>query len=201
MTTGPTWDFVLDADHLALDFLNTAVAGRPGAREQLVSPETTVAWLEAAGLAARSEVLRLASTPSQARLLHGEALRLRSAVAEAVAAFASGRPVPEQAVHGINRALGTHREVRRLVRDGAGLAQVILPVGGGNLDLLAPVAEAAAALLVEADPGRVRRCDADDCGRWFLDTSRNGSRRWCSMARCGNRAKVAAFYRRRRAGG
>ena len=43
---------------------------------------------------------------------------------------------------------------------------------------------------------RLRRCDADDCRMVFHDESRTGSRRWCSMARCGNRAKVRAFRER-----
>ncbi|MEO6117023.1 MAG: CGNR zinc finger domain-containing protein [Pseudolysinimonas sp.] len=47
-----------------------------------------------------------------------------------------------------------------------------------------------------ADDGRIRRCDAADCRMVFHDESRTGSRRWCSMARCGNRAKVRAFRER-----
>ncbi len=51
-------------------------------------------------------------------------------------------------------------------------------------------------LLDDAHPARVRRCAG--CVLWFLDTSRNGTRRWCSMDECGNRAKAQAHYRRRR---
>ena len=61
-----------------------------------------------------------------------------------------------------------------------------------------PVAEAAAHLLVDGDRTRIRQCHADDCRWWFEDTSKNGRRKWCSMARCGNRAKVAAHYKRHR---
>jgi predicted RNA-binding Zn ribbon-like protein len=43
---------------------------------------------------------------------------------------------------------------------------------------------------------RVRQCEADDCDLVFYDDSRAGSRRWCSMQRCGNRAKVRAFRAR-----
>ena len=55
----------------------------------------------------------------------------------------------------------------------------------------------ALALAREA-PGRVRVCAAEDCGALYLDTSRNRSRRWCSMDRCGARAKASAYYRRKR---
>lgn len=51
--------------------------------------------------------------------------------------------------------------------------------------------------LVEAKPERVRRCAGRDCVLVFLDTSRNGRRRWCSMETCGARAKAADYYRRR----
>ncbi|REE96730.1 CGNR zinc finger domain-containing protein [Thermomonospora umbrina] len=51
-------------------------------------------------------------------------------------------------------------------------------------------------LLATAPPGRLRHCDGTGCVLWFLDTSRNGRRRWCSMAGCGNRAKAKAHYDR-----
>ena len=44
--------------------------------------------------------------------------------------------------------------------------------------------------------GRIRECSADDCDLVYLDTSRSGNRRWCSMQRCGNRAKVRAHRAR-----
>ena len=57
--------------------------------------------------------------------------------------------------------------------------------------------------LTEGDLQRVRTCEAHDCTLVFEDTTRSGRRRWCSMALCGNRMKVAAFRSRagkRRAG-
>lgn len=45
-------------------------------------------------------------------------------------------------------------------------------------------------------PDRIRSCAHDDCVLWFLDTSKGGRRRWCSMERCGNRAKASRHYRR-----
>jgi predicted RNA-binding Zn ribbon-like protein len=48
---------------------------------------------------------------------------------------------------------------------------------------------------------RVRECAASDCSYIYADTSRNGSRRWCSMERCGSRAKAHAYYTRRRQAG
>jgi len=50
--------------------------------------------------------------------------------------------------------------------------------------------------LLERTPDRIRRCEHPTCVLWFLDTSRNGTRRWCSMERCGNRAKAKRHYDR-----
>jgi predicted RNA-binding Zn ribbon-like protein len=98
----------------------------------------------------------------------------------------------------VNRVLAERTAALRLEPKATGYRLVSTPASARSAGLLAPVAEAAARLLIDADPARLRRCDAPGCSLWFLDTSRNGRRRWCSMARCGNRAKVAAHYRRNR---
>ena len=75
------------------------------------------------------------------------------------------------------------------------------PAGAG------PLAVAAAALVLAHDAAvdgiwsRIRLCHADDCHWAFVDRSRNGSRRWCSMGDCGARAKARAYRERQRAGG
>jgi predicted RNA-binding Zn ribbon-like protein len=62
--------------------------------------------------------------------------------------------------------------------------------------VLAPVAEEMARLLIEEDLSLVRQCGGDDCTIVFLDRTKAHKRRSCSMAACGNRAKVAAFRAR-----
>jgi len=58
-------------------------------------------------------------------------------------------------------------------------------------------AEAAAELLAEGDFELIRRCESESCVLWFYDRTKSHRRRWCSMASCGNRHKVAAFRSRR----
>ena len=82
----------------------------------------------------------------------------------------------------------------------AALADAPFPLAVA-LEQLVPVARSAARLLSTADPARLRPCAAEDCGAWFLDTSKGGRRRWCSMERCGNRAKAARHRRKRAAAG
>jgi predicted RNA-binding Zn ribbon-like protein len=49
------------------------------------------------------------------------------------------------------------------------------------------------------DVDRIRTCEAPDCALVFVDRSRAGKRRWCSMSMCGNRVKCSSYRRRRRA--
>jgi len=65
-------------------------------------------------------------------------------------------------------------------------------------DVWAPIVGATAELLSEVEPSRIRKCESESCIVHFYDTSKKGSRRWCSMNICGNKLKVAAYQRRRR---
>jgi predicted RNA-binding Zn ribbon-like protein len=45
---------------------------------------------------------------------------------------------------------------------------------------------------------RIRNCEHPECRLYFIDTSKAGKRRWCSMELCGNRQKAAEFYARKK---
>lgn len=62
--------------------------------------------------------------------------------------------------------------------------------------ILGPLAEAAVELLVTIDFNLVKRCEHEDCILWFYDKTKAHKRRWCSMAVCGNRHKVANFRKK-----
>jgi predicted RNA-binding Zn ribbon-like protein len=61
---------------------------------------------------------------------------------------------------------------------------------------LSTIARDAVQLLSFNSEERIRACDADDCSLIFYDESRTNNRRWCSMQRCGNRAKGRALRAR-----
>ncbi|MEU4566776.1 CGNR zinc finger domain-containing protein [Micromonospora sp. NPDC023956] len=84
---------------------------------------------------------------------------------------------------------------QRLRADAEGARWTLDEAAGLALPLLA-CGRAAADLLTTADRPRIRACPGDDCGWLFVDP--RGRRRWCSMAVCGNRAKVRAFASRQR---
>jgi predicted RNA-binding Zn ribbon-like protein len=73
-----------------------------------------------------------------------------------------------------------------------------VPVGDAFAGLMIPIVESAADALIEGELARVRRCADARCPRVFFDSTRNGRRRWCDMATCGNRAKAARFRARER---
>lgn len=60
--------------------------------------------------------------------------------------------------------------------------------------VLGPVLLSAANLLVSPSRDQIRQCEGETCGWLFLDRSKAGTRRWCSMRDCGNRAKVRRYY-------
>ena len=69
---------------------------------------------------------------------------------------------------------------------------------GSVRQLLTGLALEAISLIGSEKGSRLRQCEAENCAVLFLDESRNGERRWCSMASCGNRAKVRSFRQRTR---
>ncbi|HCI81076.1 MAG TPA: hypothetical protein DHW02_15465, partial [Ktedonobacter sp.] len=64
--------------------------------------------------------------------------------------------------------------------------------------LLWPILRSASDLLVSHELEDVRQCAASDCSGFFIDTSKNHSRRWCDMTTCGNRAKARRHYEKKR---
>lgn len=184
---------------VALAFLNTA--GPPGGGSDLwTAPDDVRDWLVDAGLV--PDPMTLSRLPPPAlRVLLDDALVLRRALAELVEAWTTRGATPTGlALLEFNRILEAGPRRTLALTMGSRGYEVREHVADATVaGLLAPVAEAAARLLAREHPSRVRRCAAPGCARWFLDTSKNQRRRWCSMSVCGNRAKVAAHHRRSRA--
>jgi predicted RNA-binding Zn ribbon-like protein len=189
---------------LALAFLNTVRRGgtarvdlQEDEPDQLGSPALLRAWLGERGLpTARPEGAR---SPADERLLLDEAQRLRAHLARAVEAHCAGRKVPAPSLFGINRVLEAAVVTRVVGAGPKGLRLTERLVEEGPRTALGPIAHSAAALLTRVVPSRIRRCASPECAAWFVDTSKGGQRKWCSMARCGNRAK-AATHRLRHVG-
>lgn len=170
------------AGSLCLDFVNTVDPRHAPQREERLSDYAAVLeWAREAGI----EASRLpAAAASRA---HEEAIALRETLYAIFGAVARGEAPPEEALRHLNDELARRP---RQITAGRGFVWVAD-------DVLAPIAWSAAELLTNGPLERVRECPGDDtCGWLFLDTSRNGSRRWCDMQTCGNRAKARRHYRR-----
>lgn len=185
--------------HPALDLLNTRRPPDLGGEDLLDTPEAAAAWLARVARLSPEELQPLRSSPPLARRALEETLRLREAVAALVEAFARGTVLPDAGVFALDRVLRARSGRRRVEARGTRLSLLDATERELPLGLLSGIAEAAAELLSTGERERLRQCAAEGCGLWFYDVSRNGRRRWCSMSRCGNRAKVAAHHRRRRA--
>jgi predicted RNA-binding Zn ribbon-like protein len=201
--TSPSFDFIFVANLLCLDFVNTEPL-RAGERVDLLGGlGDLVRWLREAGVLS-ADAARLAMArwdgSAEGRAVFREAQRLRAALRGGAERLAAGKPVGRGMAEEVNRVLASRPTYTRLVRAGKGYATRFEPLSTSPLHLLVPVAESAAWLLEHGDGSLVRRCEGTGCVLLFYDTTRNKSRRWCSMEGCGSRAKAASYYRRSRGG-
>jgi predicted RNA-binding Zn ribbon-like protein len=171
---GARWYF--DSGALCLDFAHTGgVAERPE-WEQLRTPRDLAGWL--AGHVAGYDGQGTAS-----RTVLADAVELRAAVMSLARQAAAGRPLGDRDAEVVN---------------GVSLQPDVPPTLPGGRMAAAPATMRQALSSVARDAvevfgehaDRVRECGAPDCPLVFVDLSRAGNRRWCSMQRCGNRHKV-----------
>jgi len=190
--------FLFVGNHLALDFLNTRPIQNGEAIELLSDFGALLRWFQAAGLLSTRE---MANLQLQGELVTArralEAMRpFREKLRKEVLAWEGGAHVHRSTVEELNQLMAAHPMLSKLEAIGnvpfmGPCFEPLLPE-----DLFAPLAHSAAKLFAEADRNRVRKCG--QCVLHFYDTSKKGTRRWCSMQLCGNRLKVAAYAARQR---
>jgi len=185
----------LVAGRLALDFANLSPSAHDLSWEEFVS-FLVDARLVSVDRAARLRPL-LSTEPQAVDAVLLRILRLRESLRAIFASLVDEHPFPSSWVEPINEILRiTEGHDELVARKGSWSLQFVARESG--LDwLLAALARSAAELLVEGPRAPIRRCANASCGLFFYDDSRTHRRRWCSMAVCGNRHKVAAFLRRR----
>jgi predicted RNA-binding Zn ribbon-like protein len=193
----PTFLFV--ANNPSLDLVNTEVV-LSGVRTDLFeSFKDLVQWFEQANLASPAEMQRLArvwTDTSEAKAALQAARALRSALRNAVERVARIGRVPSTLADVLGNELREPRLATEVVESHGRLKTRHHWILEKPADLLVPVAHYAANFFATADYSAIRKCEDPKCILFFYDTSKNHSRRWCSMDLCGNRAKVAAFRER-----
>ncbi len=194
----------LISGRLCLDFANTTSNRMETGREYLTSYTELAAWSQHAGALAEDEVEALrhhaASHPDLAAVALERAILFRETIYRIFSAIANGGEPGRADLVALNGALRPALSRLEVVPSGDGFAWRST-LDGDDLDgMLWPVARSAADLITSEDLERVRQCARDGCDWLFVDTSKNHSRRWCSMDMCGSRVKAKRYYQRKRKG-
>jgi predicted RNA-binding Zn ribbon-like protein len=183
-------------DDLCLAFVNTlAWRGRAAPVEALRDGTALLDWIATTVRPVpRALRRRLQAHQAEAAALLDATLALRETLARIFASLAAGAAVPVRDHAALNRALARAPARDALARTRAGWAWRVAAAGADVPALLAPVLWSAGDLLAGAGRARVRVCANRECLWLFLDHSKGGTRRWCDMAACGNRAKARRHY-------
>jgi predicted RNA-binding Zn ribbon-like protein len=214
MTDAPSrntaeWSFDRSGGRLCLDFVNTVSGMRSTApREHLARYEDLVAFGLQTGLLddpqARQLITDAGRRPADAEEVFGRAITLREALYRIFFARARRSPAPAGDLAVLNAELSRALSHRRVIPHAEGFALGWDEAAALDAPLW-PVADSAAALLAsDTRADRVRVCglvETGECSWLFVDESRAGTRRWCSMDDCGNKAKARRHYRRVKEGG
>jgi predicted RNA-binding Zn ribbon-like protein len=186
------------ADHRALDFLNSVATPQDERIDWLVDGPSFLRWLVRAfdvDADLSFAGARLDEVAARARLFREW---FRGFVEKHAGELL--RPSQVRSLRPLNAVLSVDRAYQQVVsaKEGATLVLRTQRDFKSAADLLQPIAHAVADLLCNADFEQVRQCEGANCTLWFLDISKSHKRRWCSMAVCGNRAKVAQHRARQR---
>jgi predicted RNA-binding Zn ribbon-like protein len=190
--------FEWDGDHAALNFINTLDERLSAAPlERLSSYAALVSFVHQAGLFDRkvaAELVRYDGQPTALRTL-AAAIAFRETVYRLLCSW-NQRTLPAPAeMTAFNAAIVDALSHSRLTLSLKGAART----WDCPLSVQRPIWELGVAvdnLFRDGQFARVRKCEASDCGTFFIDRSNPGRRRWCSMSNCGNRNKVRRFRRR-----
>lgn len=191
---------------LCLDFVNTVANYLEDPRtDYLGDYDALLAWARHADAIDDRELRQLAREaarhPRDAEAALARAKQLREAMFDVFYAVAYARRPPARAIETLNDALATALGKQQLVRDGDTWVLSCRAPDGDLEAPLWPIVRSAAELLTDtAVHPRVHVCgDGEhDCSWMFVDESKSGKRRWCSMRDCGNRAKARRHYERMR---
>ena len=197
-------DFDYDSGDLCLDFANT-LEWHAGDHPDEHMPDyfSMLSWGEGAGIISPEKATHLRQLApgdeDEAAAAYDQAIRLREAVYRIFSQYYHKEEVKPDDVQVLNAILSQSLPHLQVVSSTAGFDWDWSEESQDFNQVIWPVARSAAELLTSEQLNRVRVCEDDrGCGYLFIDTTRNHSRRWCSMESCGNRAKARRHYARQR---
>jgi predicted RNA-binding Zn ribbon-like protein len=189
-------------DTHCLDFVSTVFWDGPDMvrDDQLRGYGQVLDWAADRGILGEAEVEQLreeaAADADFRRRALGRAWAFRRALHDCLQAVVRREPPPGASIALINAAIADSPPMFTLAPRADGIALSI--PAGPSPDLLRPILRSALDLLSSPDLARLRECAAERCGRLYLDQTKNGSRRWCDMETCGNRAKARRHQAKRK---
>ena len=201
----PTFPRLL-GERLCLNFVNTIESPRAHPQDYLNSYADLVRWERHASILSDAETDRLlrqgTRQPEEAASVFARALILRQTLTRIFRAIAQGDPAQQPDLNRVQTEFCIALNHARLTPTDSGYGWR-WDADDDSLDRpLWDVVRSAVEVLTVDDLARVKECPgADDCGWLFYDTSKNNSRRWCSMEGCGSRVKMRRHYARRTANG
>jgi predicted RNA-binding Zn ribbon-like protein len=183
---------------LSIDFANTRYSRGSEPVETFHDFSEMVRWCDTNAMlgreAAEGALQWSEKHGRDAAAIFDDAIALRETIYRICFAMADGKAPEARDVTAINAALDRAPERRVLAHREKTFGWRIDRDVLNAASLLAPVLWSAGDLIVSPEVGRLRHCLNDQCGWLFMDDSKNGSRRWCSMQICGNRAKAHRHY-------
>ena len=185
---------------ICLDFANT-LSGRGSTKlvERLLNFEDLVSWSLAVGnidkVVANQFLQSAAYTNKEVNEVQARGLELREAIFEILFSTRNTGKGNYSKLEIVNEVLSDTCILRRLKEENGQLMWDWQSDPSNLIALLGPVALSAAELFTGKELDRVKICHGNNCAWLFVDRTRNGSRKWCDMAVCGNRVKARRFYR------
>lgn len=176
--------FHFETGRLCLNFTATLAERHGASYDRWQTPTDLARWCAEAGLLAPAKV-------SSGDL--GKARDLREALYRMIEARKAGRRPRPADIALINNWAAQPVAAPLLDSAGSGLTYAARDPLAANL---AAIARDGIDLATGPDLARLRECAEHSCSVLFVDLSRPGKRRWCSMNRCGNKVKKAAFRAR-----
>jgi predicted RNA-binding Zn ribbon-like protein len=190
---------VLPRRDLAIDFANTVAHRGSTADDSLHNLNDLSNWLITAKVLPETAIVALPKLIAAANLddaqLFDDAITLRENIYRSLHAVATKSLPLSGDLISLNDALAEAPQRINLAQVGSGLGWRI-EINPSAAGLLAPVLWSVADTIAGPDSARLRECANVQCLWLFLDDSKNGTRRWCSMQACGNRAKAQRHYQR-----
>ncbi|MBN1318737.1 MAG: CGNR zinc finger domain-containing protein [Anaerolineales bacterium] len=192
----------LQGERLCLDFVNTVDwRGSDQPIESLNSYEDLLVWSRREGILPEYKfnnlVVKAESSSDAAGAVFERALILREAIYRIFSTIPAGLAADNKDLAIFNDEVSRMLAHSHIIPSAEGFTWAW---AGGEYaldELLWHVVRDAADLLTSSEVSRLGKCADEKCGWLFLDTSRNRSRRWCSMKDCGNRAKARRHYQRK----